>query len=74
MTTRCKVLVDKHQLRHRLAVSLRTFDRWMANGLVPKPIKRGRIVRWDPEIINAWIDAGCPSAEEFEQMRREGRD
>ncbi len=40
-----------------------------ASGLLPRPIKLGRSVRWRLSDIESWINAGCPSQEKFEKLR-----
>lgn len=34
-------------------------------GLLPMPIRIGRVLRWDANEIQAWIDAGLPSREQW---------
>ncbi len=41
-----------------------------ASGQLPKAIKIGRLTRWRLSDIEAWINAGCPSQERFEAIRR----
>jgi len=32
-------------------------------GRIPAPVKLGTLVRWPRQAIEAWIAAGCPSAD-----------
>ena len=44
----------------RLAVSEATFDRWVANGFFPAPLKLGRLSRWRGRVVRAWIEHQKP--------------
>lgn len=45
------------QRRGLLAISEATFDRWVANGEFPKPLKLGpRMVRWPARAVREWIE------------------
>jgi predicted DNA-binding transcriptional regulator AlpA len=44
-----------------VGVSRRSWWRFVAQGLAPKPIRLGRCVRWRLLEIQAWIRAGCSS-------------
>ncbi len=35
--------------------------RLCASGLMPRPMKLGRLNRWSKTVILDWIDAGCPA-------------
>jgi predicted DNA-binding transcriptional regulator AlpA len=43
-----------------------------SSGQLPRCIKIGRSVRWRLRDIEAWINAGCPSQERFESLRKAG--
>ncbi len=32
-----------------------------AYGRIPPPLRVGRLVRWDPRVVQKWVDDGCPS-------------
>ena len=53
-------LLKAEQLGFVLNVSETQVRRLDKAGLVPKPLKIGGSVRWDPEDIREWIQAGCP--------------
>ena len=46
-------VLTKHQLAARFAVSVRTVDRWVANGC---PVMRpsAGVTRFNPETVEAW--------------------
>jgi predicted DNA-binding transcriptional regulator AlpA len=50
--------LDKRGLGRFLGVSVRTLDRAIAAGLLPRPdLLIGRSPRWAPETINRWLKA-----------------
>jgi predicted DNA-binding transcriptional regulator AlpA len=44
-----------------VGVSRRSWSRFVAVGLAPKPIRLGRCVRWRVAEIRNWISNGCRS-------------
>lgn len=40
-----------------LGVSESTFMRWVQEGFVPAPVKRGRITLWDVKVLDAVADS-----------------
>lgn len=53
--------VDVNWLAKRLAVSDRTIRAWESSGLMPRALRVGRTCRWEPEVVERWIAAGCPA-------------
>lgn len=49
-------LVSAKQFADRLGISVRTLEDLITQGKVPPFIKVGRLRRWHPEQINAWIN------------------
>ncbi len=43
----------------KLKTSEKTVRRWADSGAMPKPIRLGRIVRWNAQVIDDWIAGGC---------------
>lgn len=31
---------------------------------IPKPLRVGRAIRWDPRVLERWIAEGCPATQE----------
>ena len=64
------------QLAHRLGVSLRHVRRMDSAGLLPKPVRLGRSVRWPVDEVQTWLKAGAPNRRRWEQIkgRQAGRD
>lgn len=54
-------LLDVNDVAEMLGVSSRQVYRLADGGLMPKPIKLGGSVRWDRNVIDEWVAAGCPS-------------
>ena len=58
--------IDIPELSERLNVSRTTLKRWNRNGFMPHGIRVGpRLLRWKREIIDEWIDEGCPVRDEL---------
>ena len=45
----------------------RTIRRWSRDGRMPPPVKIGKSVRWDADVIREWIKQGCPTWEEMQR-------
>lgn len=58
-------MLTKQQFADRLQVSLRTVDRWQADGTLPPDLRVviGGTVRYCPTATQRWVDAGCPGAD-----------
>jgi excisionase family DNA binding protein len=64
------LLIDTNQVAKLLKVSARTVWRMEHSGEMPKAIRIGKAVRWGYDEINAWVGAGCPSAEQWKSQRQ----
>ncbi len=53
-----------------LAVSQRHVNALNASGRLPRPIRLVRSVRWLVTELEAWLEAGAPSREEWEKLRQ----
>lgn len=54
-------LVDSKTIAARLSVSTRTVERLTAEGGMPCVRFRGkRLIRYSPEAVRRWLEAGCP--------------
>ncbi len=47
-------------IAYRLNCSARTVWRLRDRGLMPQPIKLGKLIRWKAETIERWIAEDCP--------------
>jgi predicted DNA-binding transcriptional regulator AlpA len=41
-------------------------DRMVLEGKFPKPVRIGRSVRWNKQVLLDWIAAGCPAINQGE--------
>ena len=62
--------ISAGELAEQLGVSLRHVRRADSAGLVPKPIRIGRSVRWPVDEIRAWLKAGAPDSKRWEQTKQ----
>ncbi len=58
------------ELAERLGVSTRHIARLSAKGALPHPVRLGRSLRWSATEIGAWLLAGTPNRERWEQLKR----
>jgi predicted DNA-binding transcriptional regulator AlpA len=62
-------LIGIEALAKRLDVTERHLFKMRKAELTPKEVDVGGCVRWDSEVIEAWIKAGCPARVECEVGR-----
>jgi hypothetical protein len=63
------LLLTAQEAAAMLKVELRTWRTWHASGRIPEPIRIGRKTFWRPEILRAWVAAGCPDRATWAVMR-----
>ena len=61
--------IDAKQLAEVLGLSVRTVRRLDSSGKLPRPLRIGGAVRWSLEEIAAWMAAGCPDRQKWENLR-----
>lgn len=61
------------QLAQALGVSRAHAFRLHSRGLLPRPFRLGRTLRWDRATIDRWLAAGAPPRDRWEQMSQENR-
>jgi len=61
------------ELAERLGVSLRHVRRMDSAGMLPRPCRLGRAVRWSTETINSWLAAGAPDRRTWQRIKGEQR-
>ena len=58
-----RLLWGKAEVREAIGVSEATFDRMLSGGKFPRPcMKIGRMPKWRPSDVAAWIDAEARKA------------
>jgi excisionase family DNA binding protein len=62
--------IDTNQAAKLLKVSPRTVWRMKHSGEMPKAIRIGKAVRWGYDEIKQWIDAGCPTPDEWKKQKQ----
>jgi predicted DNA-binding transcriptional regulator AlpA len=65
-------LIDTKEFAAILKLGRTRIFEMKASGQLPRCLKIGRSVRWRLSDVNEWIQAGCPSLERFEQIRKAG--
>ena len=64
------LLLTAAQVAEILAISVRHVHKLNREEKIPAPVRLGRSVRWSRNEIKAWIAAGSPDREEWEQRYR----
>lgn len=64
------ILVDSKTAARLLGVSRSTLDSWDSAGLCPAPVRLGGRVLWSVDKLRDWAQAGCPSREQSEKLRK----
>lgn len=68
-TSTTQRLLRDREVARVMGVSKSMIHKRNRMGLLPMPIRIGRVLRWDANEIQAWIDAGLPSREKWEAMK-----
>jgi len=69
--TLVQLCVGASDLALMLKISPRQVRRLNSMGELPAPVMLGGCTRWSVEELRAWIAAGAPSRERWEEMRRD---
>ena len=73
--TRLRLVVGLKDLAAHFEVSTRTIQGWIARGEIIKPYRvGGRLLRWDVEVLNEWIEGGCKNVTEDEALDGDSSD
>lgn len=63
-------LGDVNAVALKLTLSAKTIRRMADAGKVPGAIRLGRLLRFDLDLIDRWIDQGCPPLHRFSRTVR----
>lgn len=55
-----------------LHISVRQVWRLHSTGRLPSPVRLGCCIRWRVDEIRAFVEAGCPSRQEWESQYQQG--
>jgi predicted DNA-binding transcriptional regulator AlpA len=58
------LFVTAAELAQLMRISTRTLWRLLSAHKIPEPIRLGGAVRWRIDVIQDWIDQGCPAQNE----------
>jgi len=64
------LLVDTREAAKLLNLCGKTLYSMEKDERMPRSIKIGRAVRWNREELRAWVNAGCPSVDEWQWPAR----
>lgn len=59
------MLISIRAVAEKLSVSTRTVRKMLATNRLPAPVRLGRSVRWRETELAEWVNAGCPSIENW---------
>jgi excisionase family DNA binding protein len=65
-------LGDVNAAALKLDLSAKTIRRMADAGKMPGVIRLGRLLRFDLDLIDRWIDQGCPPLHRFSREKRNG--
>lgn len=68
-TSTTQRLLRDREVARVMGVSKSMIHKRNRMGLLPMPIRIGRVLRWDANEIQAWIDAGLPSREKWTALK-----
>lgn len=62
-TTNDPLMLSAADVAKLLQCSDKHVQNLRTSGRIPAPVKLGTLVRWPRQSIEAWVAAGCPSAD-----------
>lgn len=63
-----KLVLSADEVAVALGISRAHLWRLHSAGRLPRPIRFGRVVRWNRALLERWLEAGAPSREKWETM------
>jgi len=69
MATGTARLGDVNAVALKLTLSSKTIRRMTDAGKMPGVIRLGRLLRFDLDLIDQWIDQGCPPLHRFNRAK-----
>jgi excisionase family DNA binding protein len=63
------LVLTPEELAKALGISRAHLFRLHSRGLLPRPLRFGRSLRWDRSTVTQWLAAGAPSRDRWEATR-----
>ncbi len=70
MATAPQPLLDLNEVAAMMRISRRHAETLLATGVIPPPIRYGRIRRWHPDLIAEWLRDSAEQAATTSETRR----
>lgn len=67
-----QLVLTAEEVAELLCISRAHVFRLHNSGRLPKPIRLGRAVRWPRRTLEAWLEAGAPPRDRWEEIERVG--
>lgn len=67
-----QLVLTAEEVAELLCISRAHVFRLQNSGRLPKPIRLGRAVRWPRRTLEAWLEAGAPPRDRWEEINRVG--
>lgn len=68
-----RLALAAEEVAEALGISRAHVFRLASSGRLPRSFRLGRAVRWDKAELQAWVAAGAPNRDRWEEMRAGGR-
>jgi excisionase family DNA binding protein len=63
-----QLVLTAEEVAELLCISRAHVFRLQSSGHLPRPIRLGRAVRWPRAVLEAWLEAGAPPRDRWEEM------
>jgi len=64
-----RLAISAEEVADLLGISRAMVWKLHSGGRLPRPIRLGRVVRWERRALEEWIAAGAPPRDRWENMR-----
>lgn len=69
-----RLALSAEEVAGMLGISRAHVFRLASSGRLPRSVRLGRAVRWDRKTLEAWLAAGAPPRDRWEQLQSDARD
>lgn len=63
-----RLVLSADEVAAALGISRAHLWRLHSSGRLPKPVRFGRVVRWNKALLERWLEAGAPPRDKWETM------